>query len=59
MYEFVDGTGRDENATLRETDESWKRRKGREVRPTDTEQLGMRVGIQRLVEAGGMKFRKN
>jgi hypothetical protein len=37
-YEFADPTGEDPGASLKETSESWERRRGREIQPTETEQ---------------------
>ncbi len=48
-YEFVDSTGRDEEAALRETDESWWRRKGDERQPTAAEQREMRDAVRRWI----------
>jgi hypothetical protein len=58
MYEFTDPTGQDANATLRETDDSWRRRKCNQQRYTDAEQMKMRGVMRKLVEAGVMKANK-
>ncbi|KAH7271564.1 histidine phosphatase superfamily [Fusarium solani] len=41
-YQFVDPTGEDEDAALRETEESWQRREGNTIPPTQTEQRELR-----------------
>lgn len=41
-YQFVDPTGKDEDAALRETSESWRRRHGNSIPLTVTEQLELR-----------------
>ncbi|KAH7176621.1 histidine phosphatase superfamily [Dactylonectria macrodidyma] len=41
-YQFVDPTGKDEEAALRETDESWTRRQGSTIPLTATEQRELR-----------------
>ncbi|KAM0543377.1 hypothetical protein ACHAPJ_012336 [Fusarium lateritium] len=41
-YQFVDPTGQDEDAALRETEESWQRRQGSATAPTATEQRQLR-----------------
>ncbi|EEU47459.1 uncharacterized protein NECHADRAFT_92004 [Fusarium vanettenii 77-13-4] len=41
-YQFVDPTGEDEDAALRETEESWQRREGNTIAPTQTEQRELR-----------------
>lgn len=58
MYEFTDPTGQDGNATLRETDDSWRRRKGEQRRYTDAEQMEMRGVMRKIVDAGVMKTNK-
>jgi hypothetical protein len=42
-YQFVDPTGQDADAFLRETSESWKRREGETTQPTETEQKELRT----------------
>lgn len=41
-YQFVDPTGEDDDAALRETEESWQRREGNTIAPTQTEQRELR-----------------
>lgn len=41
-YQFVDPTGQDEDAALRETEESFQRRRGDIKAPTQTEQRELR-----------------
>ncbi|KAF7544458.1 hypothetical protein G7046_g9784 [Stylonectria norvegica] len=41
-YQFVDPTGEDEDAALKETEESWQRRQGSTIAPTQTEQKQLR-----------------
>ncbi|CAM1501799.1 Fc.00g037830.m01.CDS01 [Cosmosporella sp. VM-42] len=41
-YQFVDPTGKDEDAALQETEESWLRRQGSTTVPTPTEQRELR-----------------
>ncbi|KAG9250437.1 histidine phosphatase superfamily [Emericellopsis atlantica] len=48
-YQFVDPTGKDEDAALQETPESWRRRQGLRVAPTRTEQKEMRAAVQKSV----------
>ncbi|KAF7539464.1 hypothetical protein G7Z17_g12422 [Cylindrodendrum hubeiense] len=48
-YQFVDPTGKDEEAALRETGESWRRRQGTSTQLTATEQLELRpLGIEKM-----------
>ncbi|KAF4985179.1 hypothetical protein FDECE_16754 [Fusarium decemcellulare] len=48
-YQFVDPAGSDEDATLRETEESWQRRQGSTIQPTATEQRELRdVVIEKI-----------
>ncbi len=48
-YQFADETGKDEEARLRETAESWSRRQGSQVAPTQEELQEMRESVQRTV----------
>lgn len=48
-YKFADATGKDEDAKLVETDESWRRRRGSEARLTDQEQDELRRMLQREI----------
>jgi broad specificity phosphatase PhoE len=41
-YEFVDPSGNDPNATLRETNPSWRRRRGSSIPLTEQEQMELR-----------------
>lgn len=56
-YEFVDPTGEtDEDARLRETKVSWRRRRGSATGMTETEQMELRCVVQNKIEmefAGG------
>ncbi|KAM7204927.1 phosphoglycerate mutase-like protein [Naviculisporaceae sp. PSN 640] len=56
-YEFVDPTGEtDEDARLRETRVSWRKRRGSATGLTDTEQMELRCVVQNKIEmefAGG------
>lgn len=46
-YQFVDPTGEDEDAVLAETADSWRRREGMQIAPTQTEQREMRAVVQK------------
>lgn len=48
-YEFVDSTGEDDEAALRETVESWRRRSGDERQPSAAEQREMREEVCRWI----------
>ncbi|KAF5018416.1 hypothetical protein F66182_9590 [Fusarium sp. NRRL 66182] len=48
-YQFVDPTGQDEDAALRETEESWKRRQGSITPPTATEQRQLRPVVLKQI----------
>ncbi|KAK6956987.1 hypothetical protein Daesc_002271 [Daldinia eschscholtzii] len=45
-YEFKDPTGQDPNATLKETQPSWRRRRGSAIPLTETEQMQIREAFQ-------------
>ena len=45
-YQFLDLSGDDEDASLRETEESWRRRRGDEVQPSVDEQANMREAVR-------------
>ena len=49
-YEFVDPSGNDKNASLRETRPSWRRRRGSEIPLTETEQRELRAVEQKHLE---------
>ncbi|EAQ85208.1 hypothetical protein CHGG_09222 [Chaetomium globosum CBS 148.51] len=55
-YEFVEGVGSaDGEARLRETGESWRRRRGSATGLTETEQMELRVAVEgQLVEEWGV-----
>jgi hypothetical protein len=46
-YQFIDPTGEDEEAALAETPDSWRRREGMQIAPTQTEQREMRSVVQK------------
>ncbi|KAF4979989.1 hypothetical protein FZEAL_3916 [Fusarium zealandicum] len=48
-YRFVDATGKDEDAALRETEESWQRREGDAIAPTATEQRELRPLVLEMI----------
>lgn len=50
MYEYVDPSGKDENASLKETDPSWRRRRGSAKPLTETEQRELRAVEQKHLE---------
>ncbi|KAL1835317.1 hypothetical protein VTK73DRAFT_5780, partial [Phialemonium thermophilum] len=45
-YEFVDPTGRDPDASVKETDASWRRRRGSARGLTEAEQRELRAVVQ-------------
>jgi hypothetical protein len=46
----VDATGQDDEATLQETPESWRRRQGHQIPPTETEKREMRAAAHKSVQ---------
>lgn len=46
-FQFIDPTGQDPNAEMRETDESWRRRHGSLKVPTAEEQRELRQMMER------------
>ncbi len=50
-YEFVDPSGEDPEARLRETNVSWRRRRGSAKGLTETEQQQLKVVLQRKMQA--------
>jgi hypothetical protein len=49
-YEFADPSGKDENASLKETRPSWRRRRGSAIPLTETEQRELRAVEQKHLE---------
>ncbi|KAK3331998.1 histidine phosphatase superfamily [Cercophora scortea] len=49
-YEFVDPTGADPDASLRETKTSWRRRRGSATGLTETEQMELRIAVKSKIE---------
>ncbi|KAI0120488.1 phosphoglycerate mutase-like protein [Hypoxylon sp. NC0597] len=49
-YEFADPTGQDPNASLKETQPSWRRRRGSAIPLTETEQMQIRQAFQTLLD---------
>lgn len=47
---FADPTGRDENASLKETDGSWRARRGSTIGLTATEQQELRAVMQESIQ---------
>ncbi|KAH7025066.1 phosphoglycerate mutase [Microdochium trichocladiopsis] len=50
-YTFADATGQDSEASLKETDSSWTRRRGQDVPLTVAEQLDLREAYSRALDA--------
>lgn len=48
-YQFADPTGTDEDAALKETADSWRRREGLQIAPTLTEQRELRSVVQKRI----------
>lgn len=46
-YQFADPNGDDEDAALAETPDSWRRREGKQIAPTLTEQRQLRSVVQK------------
>ncbi|KAI0382130.1 phosphoglycerate mutase-like protein [Hypomontagnella monticulosa] len=49
-YEFEDPTGQDPNASLKEIQTSWRRRRGSAIPLTETEQLEIRLAFEAMIE---------
>lgn len=49
-YEFKDPTGADPDASLQETNSSWRQRRGSAIPLTDTEQRQIRSALQNMLE---------